>query len=92
MLDHLASGFPQFWLGPLTDLGAGGASREAHIAFTAPDRAAVEAVHRAAVQQAVEVLHAPREWPDYHPGFYGVFMRDLDGNNIEAVHHGFPVG
>ena len=32
----------------------------------------------------------PREWPEYHPGYYGVFLRDLDGNNVEAVHHGFP--
>ena len=36
----------------------------------------------------VEVLHAPREWPEYHPGYYGVFLRDLDGHNVEAVHHG----
>jgi hypothetical protein len=26
-------------------------------------------------------------WPEYHPGYYGVFFRDLDGNNVEAVHH-----
>jgi hypothetical protein len=36
----------------------------------------------------VEVLHAPREFPEYHPGYYGVFLRDLDGHNVEAVHHG----
>ena len=29
----------------------------------------------------------PRVWPEYHPGYYGVFLRDLDGNNVEAVHH-----
>ena len=38
----------------------------------------------------MEVLHAPREWPEYHPGYYGVFVRDLDGNNVEAVFHGAP--
>lgn len=81
-------GFPTFWLGPLADSGSG----EVHVAFTAPDRGAVDAVHDAARQSGCEVLHAPREWPEYHPGYYGVFVRDLDGNNVEAVHHGFPAG
>lgn len=30
----------------------------------------------------------PRLWPKYHPNDYGVFLRDPDGNNVEAVHHG----
>jgi hypothetical protein len=29
-------------------------------------------------------------WPEYHPGYYAVFLRDPDGNNVEAVHHTFP--
>ncbi len=58
------------------------------MAFPAPDRAAVDAVHEAAVAGGVEVLHAPREWPEYHPGYYAVFLRDPDGHNVEAVHHG----
>ena len=58
---------------------------ETHIAFAAPDRAAVDAVHAAAVEAGVEVLHGPREFPEYHPGYYGVFVRDPDGNNVEAV-------
>ncbi|SNQ45841.1 Glyoxalase family protein (fragment) [Frankia canadensis] len=62
--------------------------RELHVAFRAPDRAAVAAVHEAAVRDGVEVLHAPREWPEYHPGYYAVFLRDPDGHNVEAVHHG----
>jgi catechol 2,3-dioxygenase-like lactoylglutathione lyase family enzyme len=45
-------------------------------------------MHEAAVAAGVEVLHAPREWPEYHPGYYGVFLRDPDGHNVEAVHHG----
>ena len=76
---------PNFWLSP----AAGAETRELHLAFRAADRAAVDAVHDAAVSSGVEVLHAPREWPEYHPGYYGVFLRDLDGHNIEAVHHGF---
>jgi len=77
-------GVPVFWLGPPT----GDETRELHIAFRAPDRAAVDAVHEAAVAAGVEVLHAPREWPEYHPGYYAVFLRDPDGHNVEAVHHG----
>ena len=80
-----ADGKPSFWLSP----GTGAETREIHVAFAAPDRAAVDAVHDAAVAAGVEVLHAPREWPEYHPGYYGVFLRDLDGHNVEAVHHGF---
>jgi catechol 2,3-dioxygenase-like lactoylglutathione lyase family enzyme len=77
-------GIPMFWLSPPT----GNETRELHIAFRAPDRAAVDAVHEAAVAAGTEVLHAPREWPEYHPGYYGVFLRDPDGHNVEAVHHG----
>ncbi|HVL84654.1 MAG TPA: VOC family protein [Pseudonocardia sp.] len=76
-------GHPDFWLSP----AAGTEAREAHLAFLAPDRSAVDAVHEAAVAAAVEVLHAPREWPEYHPGYYAVFLRDPDGHNVEAVHH-----
>ncbi|MEJ3749236.1 VOC family protein [Actinomycetes bacterium KLBMP 9797] len=77
-------GVPQFWL----SAAAGTETRELHLAFRAPDRAAVDAVHTAAVAAGVEVLHAPREWPEYHPGYYAVFLRDLDGHNVEAVCHG----
>ncbi|MQA36189.1 VOC family protein, partial [Modestobacter roseus] len=77
-------GVPDLWLSP----APAGETREAHIALRAPDRSAVDAVHEAAVAAGVEVLHAPREWPEYHPGYYAVFLRDLDGHNVEAVHHG----
>lgn len=58
-----------------------------HVAFTAPDWDAVDAVHEAAREAGAQVLHEPRVWPEYHEGYYGVFVRDLDGNNVEAVHH-----
>ena len=74
-------GKPSFWL------GAGTASVELHIAFTAPDRASVDAVHAAATERGVEVLHAPQLWPRYHPTYYAVFLRDPDGHNVEAVCH-----
>ena len=74
---------PDFWLGPNTGSGF----RESHIAFEAPDRAAVRAFFDAAVKAGAEVLHEPRVWPEYHPGYYGAFVRDPDGNNVEAVCH-----
>ncbi len=76
--------FPCFWLGPLT---AGDPNREVHIAFTAPDRAAVRAFQDTAVAAGAEVLHEARVWPEYHPSYYGAFVRDPDGNNVEAVCH-----
>ncbi|RTL09041.1 MAG: VOC family protein, partial [Acidimicrobiia bacterium] len=76
---------PDFWLGPLTDDATGW--REDHIAFQAPDRAAVRAFFDAAVALGAEVLHEPREFPEYHPGYFGAFVRDPDGNNVEAVCH-----
>src|SRR5260370_5738036 len=77
-------GIPSFCLSP----AAGPEAREIHVAFRAADRQAVDAVHEAAVTAGAEVLHPPREWPEYHPGYYGVFLRDLDGHNVEAVYHG----
>ncbi len=78
-----AGGQPDFWLSP----GSPGETRELHVGFAAPDRASVDAVHAAAVAAGYEVLNAPREWPEYHPGYYAVFLRDLDGHNVEAVTH-----
>jgi|NGEPerStandDraft_6_1074524.scaffolds.fasta_scaffold34812_4 catechol 2,3-dioxygenase-like lactoylglutathione lyase family enzyme len=75
---------PDFWLGPRT---TGDGFREAHIAFAAPDRTGVEEFFRLAVEAGAEVLHPPREWPEYHPGYYAAFVRDPDGNNVEAVCH-----
>src|SRR3954452_7848333 len=83
-----ADGFPHLWLGAQVDTGL----CPVHLALTAPSRAAVDAVHEAALAAGVEVLHRPRLWPEYHPGYYGVFLRDPDGNNVEAVHHTFPAG
>lgn len=75
---------PDFWIGR-QETGEG--FRESHIAFTAPDRAAVDSFVAAAVAVGAEVLHEPRVWPEYHPNYYGGFVRDPDGNNVEAVCH-----
>ena len=75
---------PDFWLGPQT---TGEGFRESHIAFAAPNRAAVRAFFDAATAAGAEVLHEPRIWTEYHPNYYGAFVRDPDGNNVEAVCH-----
>lgn len=58
-----------------------------HLAFQAKDRAMVEAFHRAALKNGGRDNGAPGLRP-YHPGYYGAFVLDPDGNNIEAVYHG----
>ena len=75
---------PDFWLGPHA---TGTGFRESHIAFSARSRAEVDAFVLAAVDAGAEVLHEPRVWPEYHPNYYGGFVRDPDGNNVEAVCH-----
>jgi catechol 2,3-dioxygenase-like lactoylglutathione lyase family enzyme len=75
---------PDFWIGRQR---TGEGFRETHIAFTAPDRAAVQSFFEAARRLGAELLHEPRLWPEYHPNYYGSFVRDPDGNNVEAVCH-----
>jgi catechol 2,3-dioxygenase-like lactoylglutathione lyase family enzyme len=75
---------PTFFIGPLT---TGEPNREVHIAFEASDHASVRAFFEVAVDRGAEALHEPRAWPEYHPAYYGGFVRDPDGNNVEAVCH-----
>ena len=79
-------GFPQLWLSALAE----GTDRPVHLALRAPSREAVDQVFALARERGAEVLHEPRVWPEYHPGYYGAFFRDPDGNNVEAVHHTPP--
>jgi catechol 2,3-dioxygenase-like lactoylglutathione lyase family enzyme len=79
-----AGGHSDFWISR-QDTGDG--FRESHVAFTAPDRASVREFHAAAVEAGAVVLHEPRVWPEYHEAYYGAFVRDPDGNNVEAVCH-----
>lgn len=76
-------GKPFFWIGT----GKPAASA-VHVAFTAPDRAAVDAFHAAALAAGGRDNGAPGLRPEYHPDYYGAFVLDPDGNNIEAVVHG----
>jgi catechol 2,3-dioxygenase-like lactoylglutathione lyase family enzyme len=82
------TGKPDFWIGVQPSEGpASGPNREIHVAFSATSADQVRAFFDAAVAQGAEVLHEPRLWPEYHEHYYGAFVRDPDGNNVEAVCH-----
>ena len=76
-------GKPFFWIGD----GAKSAGA-VHIAFTALSRADVEAFYRAALAAGGKDNGAPGPRPHYHANYFGAFIFDPDGNNIEAVWHG----
>lgn len=59
-----------------------------HVCFTAASRAAVDAFHAAAIAAGGQDNGAPGLRHHYHPGYYGAFVLDPDGHNIEAVFHG----
>ena len=77
-------GNPAFWISSFEGMGP---NREMHLAFRAADAEHVRAFHAAAIELGAETLHAPRLWPEYHEHYYGAFVRDPDGNNVEAVCH-----
>ncbi|WAC64313.1 VOC family protein [Pseudoxanthomonas sp. SL93] len=74
---------PHFWVGK----GGGTPGRGMHIAFTAQTRAQVDAFHAAALAAGAQDNGAPGLRPHYHPDYYGAFVIDPDGNNVEAVCH-----
>jgi catechol 2,3-dioxygenase-like lactoylglutathione lyase family enzyme len=71
----------------LAAAGAGPPSGPLHIAFLAADRPQVDAFHRAALGAGGRDNGAPGPRPQYHPGYYGAYVLDPDGNNVEAVFH-----
>jgi catechol 2,3-dioxygenase-like lactoylglutathione lyase family enzyme len=73
---------PTFWLHEGAETGPG-----RHIAFSARSRAEVDAFHKAAIAAGGRDNGAPGLRPHYHPDYYGAFVFDPDGNNIEAVCH-----
>lgn len=75
-------GKPDFWIGD-----AGRPVGPAHVAFAAADRSVVDAFHEAALAAGGEDNGPPGLRPHYHPGYYGAFVLDPDGHNIEAVCH-----
>lgn len=77
-----ANGKPDFWIG-----GEGKLDKPLHIAIVAKDRATVDAFYKAALSAGGIDNGAPGLRPHYHPDYYGAFVRDPDGHNIEAVCH-----
>jgi catechol 2,3-dioxygenase-like lactoylglutathione lyase family enzyme len=75
------SGKPSFWI------GEGERSGPVHVAFVAPSRAGVDAFYRAALAAGAKDNGPPGLRPHYHANYYGAFVLDPDGNNIEAVCH-----
>jgi catechol 2,3-dioxygenase-like lactoylglutathione lyase family enzyme len=73
---------PDFWI------SSGTANKPPiHIAFRVPTREQVDAFYRAALAAGGTDNGAPGLRPHYHPNYYGAFVRDPDGHNIEAVCH-----
>jgi catechol 2,3-dioxygenase-like lactoylglutathione lyase family enzyme len=74
-------GKPDFWISTRP------ASGPLHVAFASRDRATVETFHREAVAAGGRDNGAPGLRPHYHPSYYGAYVLDPDGNNVEAVAH-----
>ncbi|MGQ9371937.1 VOC family protein [Azospirillum sp. ST 5-10] len=79
-------GHPHFWINETADLPAAPVAGF-HIAFRAPDRAAVDAFHAAALAHGGRDNGAPGLRPLYHPDYYAGFVLDPDGHKLEAVCH-----
>jgi catechol 2,3-dioxygenase-like lactoylglutathione lyase family enzyme len=80
-----AGGKPDFWIG-----GEGKLEKPVHVAILANDRKTVDAFYKAALAAGAKDNGAPGVRAHYHPNYYGAFVLDLDGHNIEAVCHAPP--
>jgi catechol 2,3-dioxygenase-like lactoylglutathione lyase family enzyme len=76
-----AQGKPDFWI------AEGEPRAPIHVAFASPDRATVDAFHEAALAAGAKDNGPPGVRPHYHEQYYGAFVHDPDGNNVEAVCH-----
>lgn len=76
------NGSPFFWIGDKERVGEG-----THVAFTAGTRHEVDAFYEAAIAAGGRDNGGPGLRPQYHPDYYGAFVSDPDGANIEAVCH-----
>jgi catechol 2,3-dioxygenase-like lactoylglutathione lyase family enzyme len=75
-------GRPQFWITEGVPVVG-----RLHVAFAAQDQASVDAFYKAAITAGGTDNGPPGLRPHYHPDYYGAFVFDLDGHNIEAVCH-----
>jgi len=77
-----ANGKPDFWIS-----GGGAPDKPVHVAFLAKDHATVDAFYKAAIAAGGRDNGPPGIRAHYHPNYYGAFVLDPDGHNIEAVCH-----
>jgi catechol 2,3-dioxygenase-like lactoylglutathione lyase family enzyme len=77
-----AAGKPYFWIADNGRVGQG-----AHVAFAVESRALVDAFHAAGLEAGGTDNGAPGLRPHYHADYYGAFILDPDGINVEAVCH-----
>jgi catechol 2,3-dioxygenase-like lactoylglutathione lyase family enzyme len=77
--------YPEFWINARAAMARVGDDSGVHICLRAPDTASVDAFHAAALKTGGKSDGAPGLRPHYYPGYYAAFVRDPDGNRIEAV-------
>ena len=82
---HIQAGKPSFWIAEGTRRAQG-----LHVAFVAETRDQVDAFHAGAMAAGGRDNGGPGVRPHYHPNYYGAFVLDPDGYNVEAVCHGPP--
>lgn len=77
--------YPEFWINHRATMERIASDSGVHICLRAPDTAAVDAFHAAALKAGGTSDGAPGLRPEYHGGYYAAFIKDPDGNRIEAV-------
>ncbi len=77
--------YPEFWINRRAAMERVAADSGVHICLRAPDTEAVDAFHAAALKAGGSSDGAPGLRPEYHQSYYAAFIRDPDGNRIEAV-------
>ncbi len=77
-----ANGKTEFWITEATNIG------KSHIAFCSDSKEKVDTFYNKAIEMGAKDNGKPGLREMYHPNYYGAFVLDLDGNNIEAVFHG----
>jgi catechol 2,3-dioxygenase-like lactoylglutathione lyase family enzyme len=77
--------YPEFWLNHRPDMAPAAPGTGAHVCLRAASKDAVDAFHASALREGGQSDGAPGARPDYAPGYYAAFIRDADGNKVEAV-------
>jgi catechol 2,3-dioxygenase-like lactoylglutathione lyase family enzyme len=82
--------YPEFWINLRSDLPPVEADSGTHICLRAPGIEAVKAFFATATEAGGSAEEEPQSWPQYHARYFAAFVRDPDGNRIEAVHFVAP--